>query len=175
MKKIVALILALSMVFALCACGKGGKNPFDKIIDEPNTISRMIETFGSQYSYKYDDTMLDSGMASLKFEDVDFYKYKGKLFLDYRDYNWTWQNYKNSNIDEAPVNYVSWECRNVDGTRSEIEKYFVSKFDKQYGSHTADGDKFTWTDDNENRFYLEVWDDDEGCGIYIEAYPPNYQ
>lgn len=178
MRKKVALLLSLFLILALCACGTSKNNPFDKIINEPNTISRMIEAFGGQYNYKYDDVMLDSGMASLKFEDVDFYKFKGKLFLDYRDdgyFSWTWLKYVKGNMEQAPVNYVSWECRNAEGTRSEIEKYFVDKFDKQYGSHTADGDRYKWTDDNGNRFYLEVWDDEEGYGILIEAYPPNYK
>ncbi|MGM9556121.1 MAG: BMP family ABC transporter substrate-binding protein [Oscillospiraceae bacterium] len=77
MKRILALVLALCMVFALCACGNGNKDA--KETDTPNETTykvAMITDSGDITDKSFNQTTYEACKAFCADNDVDFQYYK---------------------------------------------------------------------------------------------------
>ncbi len=173
MKKPCALILAIALLCVLCACGSSGSNPLDKILNEPNTLDRMAKAFGTDY--KYDDFLLDSGSVSATWQNVKFFGYSGSLYLRFQDdgYYTSSLKYVRGNLEDASVISVQWSCEDAGASQETVEKRFVDSFDRQYGSHTADGRFYLWIDAQGNQIRLDIWEDSGICSIDIFVDAPN--
>ena len=73
MKRILALVLALCMVFALCACNNGDKDP--KETDKPDKVA-MITDYGDITDQSFNQTTYEACKAYCTEKSIDFNYFK---------------------------------------------------------------------------------------------------
>lgn len=131
MKRLLMLLLALTMVFALCACEGKERNPpgtpFDKLSSNP-TRKEVNELFGRPSSYG---------------DDYDYYEYS---WLGYK-------GYLSIKYDAQRTISAYWKCQDNSASYEQIYKDVQKTLDNRFGNSVdvVLGDP-VWKDEAGNKY-----------------------
>lgn len=150
MKRVIVIVLAFSIAFALCACGEKKATPFDEIRDL-STITEVEKTLGEPSQKKQELSVFGSPLYFYIYDNRSAFGYAdGKLRVNYEG---------NSGKYTGKLNYAEWVLSGDNYSYDDLEKAvsaITKKLTDYYGEYSREDSDYQWYDTMGNRYLLST-------------------